>query len=469
MRCAALSVLCLFFFFACSSGKEKDSPSSSTSAPTGHVDVTPERASLATMQSSPEVETAAAHVDPDGYSGWSAWCEPMYYESQCEVDSDCADQDHPALRGAPLKCLHPWWASKDSDLRICAPGGASKTERRWRTARLRELVSQLYFDEPERCGSWAWDVTARPGRARQYERRFEDGRGVGRQHFRCQREWRAAEQLAGFLSVPYQREVSKRPYKRHRLDPDQAANAKAYVKEAGAYGWIVELGCEKPGRSAKNCPKYRSGPRKGQRMLYIKDTRPKPGAQRINSHFEERWRWEYGLGMFGKNVAYGLQDWDVLAPPEVLCLEVPSVESYLRDVRWAVHVYRGNGVQCGGQTYRGHALRKSEDPTTHEETVQEVDEPSWIDVHRVASAGAWCPKTGPKAAKMRRNFVAAMQAQGIDANAPVTEGEFGRPLPRDGQWDRAREVLSHLDAVLPSPWEAAETVDTAASVDAASP
>lgn len=81
-----------------------------------------------------------------------------------------------------------------------------------------------------------------------------------------------------------------------------------------------------------------------------------------------------------------------------------------------------------------------------------MDEPSWYDVHRVASAGAWCPKKSAKAATLKRNFTAQMKARGVRPSEPVTEGMVGRPIPKEGQVQRATELLAHLDAVLPAPW-----------------
>lgn len=416
---------------------------------------------LSTMVVSPPETPAAEEPDPqppaapapatDPYAGWQNWCEPTFYESQCKVDKDCEGKAHPSHRGAPFRCLHPWWAESD-ELKICAPAGASKTERRWRYARLRELVSQMYFDEPEHC-EWTWEMEAKPKRPKKFQRKWAGDKQMHHQHWRCQREWGKAERLTDFLWVPYRRETTARPFKRHRLNPDEAANKKAYVREASAYGWVVELTCEVEGRSVAKCPRYRTGAFKGKKRVYIKDIYPDPDAEQHNPYYGDRYRWEYGLGPVGKNTAYGVQDWDIMAPPEVLCLEVPGIEAYLRDARQAVRRLRNGGVECDGKRYRGRALRPIIDPITKEKMGErEVEEPSWFDAHRVASAGAWCPKKGKKAAGHRKNFRKQMQARGLNPDDPVTEEMFGRPLPREGQWPRAQAVLAHIDAVLPSPW-----------------
>ncbi len=419
----------------------------------------PLRLALLTSFQAPPAPARETSVQPDGYAGWENWCEPTWYEGECQTDEDCRGKSHAAHRGAPFRCLHPWWAESD-ELRICAPAGASKTERRWRYARLRELVSQLYYDEAEHC-EWEWEMEAKPKRPRKFHRRWADGKQMHHQGWRCQREWAKAERLTNFLWVPYKRETSGRPFKRHRLNPDETANKKAYVREASVYGWTVELACEVEGRSVGRCPRFRSGPMKGKKRVYIKDAYPDPEAERHNPYYGDRYRWEYGLGPVGKNTAYGVQDWEVMAPPEVLCLEVPGIEAYMRDVRGAVRLYRGTRPPvCGGEPYRGKAIRRYEDKETGEIAEVVVAEPSWFDVHRVASAGSWCPKKGKKAAKLRRNFRAQMESRGVDPDQPVTEEMFGRPLARKGQWARAQEVLAHLEAVLPPPWEPDPAVKT---------
>lgn len=462
---AALYVLGLLFLLTCSDVAVL--ATAVDSLPVAQLDAPrPSVPSLTTMQPEATEKEDEVAVVKDPYEGWQDWCEPTYYESQCQTDKDCRGKSHPAHRGAPFRCLNPWWA-ESNELRICAPGGASKTERRWRFARLRELVSQMYFDEPEHC-EWTWEMEASPKRPKKFHRRWTDGKQMHHQHWRCQKEWGKAERLTNFLWVPYRRETTGRPFKRHRLDPDESANKKAYVREASAYGWVIELACEVEGRSVKRCPRYRSGPMKGKKRVYIRDTYPDPEAEQHNPYYGERYRWEYGLGPVGKNVAYGVQDWDVMAPPEILCLEVPGFEAYLRDARQGARVYRDGGVVCDGERYRGRAIRKILDPVTKEPIGErEVAEPSWFDVHRVASAGAWCPKKGKKAADHRRNFRKRMEARGLNPDDPVTEAMLGRPLERDGQWERAQAVLARLEEVLPSPWELEAQAANTAPVDPA--
>lgn len=389
----------------------------------------------------PKPEEAEVLADP--YAGAREWCEPLFYETRCQKDEDCADLTVDVI-GRPLRCGRPWWSKKD-DLRdeegkpitVCLPGYAGPLERTWRKARLREIVAQAYFDEGEHCDPWTWD---RVKDHRRFVQRF-NGEGVHRQHWRCQREWASAEKLASFLWVPYRRETTGRPWKRHRLNPDEKANLDAYVDQAKVYGWKVELGCA-TGKRLRRC--------KPQNRVVERVT-PLPDAKRRNPYYAEPKRWQYGLGGRGKNAALGVLDWDVMAPPEVLCLEVADTEAYLRDVRHAVEVFRGRGVNCDGDYYKGRAIRVSEKDGERVET--EVDEPSWIDVHRVASGGKFCPQKGARAKKFQANLRAALERNGVRPDEPVTLGMLGRPIPKEGQIERAQEILATVDAKLPPPWD----------------
>lgn len=395
---------------------------------------------LSAMQP-PEHEAKSVELVENPYAGWDTWCEPTWYETQCEAHEDCADIEHVARR--PLRCVRPWWAEKDdlrdakgNPLRVCAPGYAATLERKWRYFRLRELVAQLYFDEPEHCPPWTWERT---NDHRRYVQAFENQKPLHHQHWRCQREWKKAERLTGFLWVPYRRETTARPWKRHRLNPDEAANRRAYVRQAHTYGWHIELECPNERLRCKTEDKV------------IASIAPFPGAKQRNPHYLDQHRWQYGLGGRGKNSALGVQDWDLMAPPEILCLEIPDTEAYLRDARHAVDVLRGSGVSCGERTYRGRAT-KLVDGDDGEKTEIEVAEPSWIDIHRVASGGKFCPRNTKTAAKFETNLRRGLERMGVRPDEPVTREMLGRPIPRDSQNEIAFETLAHLDRLLPPPW-----------------
>jgi hypothetical protein len=485
-RRAALHVLGLLFLLTCTSVPAESVVLSGVAS----IEASPSVATLSTMQS-PSLESAPATV-VDPYAGYASWCEPLWYETPCQEHAECRDIAHVARR--PLRCIRPWWAKKDdlrdddgNPLKICAPGYTAKTERRWRRARLRELVAQAYFDEPTACPDWSWKVLGAEGKPKRFQRVWANGRPTHQQHWRCTQEWRKAETLADFLWVPYFRETTARPWKRHRLPADTAANRLAWVKEARDYGWIVELQCE-DGRPLTQGPDGAWRDAKGRRCRkgrdrkggytrdrhVIADYYPDPAAEQHNPYYGERYRWQYGNGGLGKNTAYGTQDWDKMAPPEILCHEVAGFEAYLRDARHAVRTFRGGGVDCGDETrYRGLAVRVLIDPVTKQpHGEREVEEPSWADVHRVASGGKFCPQNGVKAAEYARKYARRMESVGLRVDSPVTEEMFGSPIARDEQNERAAEILARIEAVLPPAWPvpgASQVSDVSMDKSTASP
>jgi hypothetical protein len=381
---------------------------------------TPMQANSIPQQTKPQ---HAIHTDP--YAGWQQWCEPLDYDTACKKHDDCREIKHVSRR--PLRCVHPYWAKDAPDYKICAPGYSTRTERIWRETRLREIVAQAYFDETKECGGWSWDpVKSSKGNIVRYERLWENRRPSHRQFWKCTREQARAKKLTTFLGVVYGRETGKRPWKRHRLDVEP--NEQAWLYQGKSYGWKIEMRCRN-GRASCSKSKQVFG-------AISKD----PSATEHNPHYPDRWRWKYGLGGYGKNSPYGTQDWDSMAPPEVLCLEVPGTEAYLRDTRDAVRKYTsGKPPTCDGQPYHGLS-RATGDDITHAS-------PSWVDVHRVASGGAWCPR-GTKDQQFRARMVRAR----MDPDEPVTLVMLGRPLPRDQQNQIAARILNRLETVLPPPW-----------------
>lgn len=364
-------------------------------------------------------------VSTDPYAQWDTWCEPLDYDTPCKTNDDCSDIQHVSRRS--LRCVHPYWAKEAPDYKICAPGFSTRQERVWRKTRLREIVAQAYFDEAEQCSDWEWRaVRSRKGNVLSYERVFLNGRALHRQFWKCTQQQTKAEKLTRYLNTIYARETSRRPWKRHRLDVEP--NREAWLHEASVYGWKVELSCR---NGKKRCTRAQT---------FVTNVYPDQSATRRNPHFPERWRWRYGLGAYGKNAAYGTQDWDPLAPPEILCLEVPGTEAYMRDVRDAVSTYTSaRPPVCGGKPFRGHAV----DPSTGEI----IAAPSWVDVHRVASQGRWCPQPSRD-----QNFRERAINNDLDPDELVTMEMLGKPLPKEEQNQIARKILRRLEKVLPPPW-----------------
>ena len=327
-----------------------------------------------------------------------------------------------------MRCVAPWWREKGSDLKICAPGFSGRFERRWRYARLRELVGQQYFDEPEHCSDWSWETTfTKKGNPYKYEREWADGKPVHKQNWRCGPEWRKAEELTDFLWTIYKRETSARPWKRHRLNPDKAANERAYYKHAKRYGWVVETECITGRKRCRSHDKI------------ITDSYPDSEAEWHNPHYGNRFRWQFGLGGIGQNTALWTHSWDPMAPPEILCLEPVQFETYLRNARDIVRKLEG-GIDCDG------------DPLRKKDYWNKA--PTWSVVHRAASGGKICPpKNIQSAARYKKLFEARARSRGLDPDKVVTLDMLGKPIPKGVQNDRLKELLAILEDKLPAPFD----------------
>ena len=387
------------------------------------------------VASPPESEPADGEVAPPApaistpadYEGWENWCEPVDYEQTCKEDKDCEGIEHAAQR--PLRCVHPW-RSEDSQYKVCGPGFSGRSERRWRRARLRELIAQQYFDETEHCSDWSWNLTrTKKGNPDKYEREWANGKPTHRQFWKCGRASSEAEDLTDFLWLIYFRETSARPWKRHRLNPDKAANERAYVKHAKRYGWIVETQCIDSRR--KRC-------RSKDKM--ITGAHPDPNADEHNPHYDARFRFQFGLGGLGQNTALWLASWDNMAPPEALCLEPVQFETYLRNARSIVRKLQG-GIDCDGDLKKDHWNKA----------------PTWTVVHRGASGGKICPPKTPAKAKRQaeyeKKFAKRAERVGLDPNQIVTIEMLGKPIEKDGQNRRMHELLAILNEKLPAPFE----------------
>ena len=435
------AVSLVFLGASLADGGEAASPGPAALPPSPQAEQAPlEAAPEPVAVDDPEPEVAEVE---DPYVGWQAWCEPLDYETKCESHDDCAKINHVGTR--PQRCVHPWWAKWDKGYKVCAPGEVMRSERVWRDARIREIVARLYFDEAGHCPAWSWTPMGREsadGRVRypkRYQRTWSNGRATWEQHWRCTQHTAPAARLAAYLGVVYGRETSRRPWKRHRLNPDVNANRDSWVTQAAAYGWEVELVCE---NGKKKCKK---------KQQVVSNYWPDPEADEYNEHYGDRWRWQYGLGGYGKNSALGAQDWDPMAPPEVLCLEVQGTEAYLRDARTAVRKYTSERPPtCNDQPYRGLSLVQVLDEFG--EVVEELERevPSWRDVHRVASGGKWCPRFGN--GERRRKFDKRMARAGLRPDAPVSIEDLGQPILRETQNAVAAAARAELDAILPPHW-----------------
>jgi hypothetical protein len=345
------------------------------------------------------MESEGSNDRKSGYEGWKNWCEPVDYDVVCKGDDDCSGLNYKAI-GRSLQCVNPWW-SKDEDLKICAPGYARRSERIWRYNRLRSIIGSAYFDESDHC--------------------VDDGRPVHKQHWRCQREWKRGELLTKFMWIPYKRETTGRPWKRHRLNPDLSANVQAWVRRADDYGWNVELVCDSGNRRCRKSE------------LAIGDYTPMDGVE-SNPHYGQRHRWQYGLGPYGQNAALYVENWDPMAPPEILCRELESTEAYLRNARVAVRKL-ASGVDCDGDGKKDHWDKQ----------------PTWSIVHGAASSGKLCPPNTKGERGMMERFRDRAERDGLDPDGIVTLETLGKPIDPGRQNEIAAEIYAIVNQKLPSP------------------
>lgn len=333
--------------------------------------------------------TLPVPVKIDPYAGWEKRCEPEI--SLCRTDRDCNDVYHPS--GKPLHCVQPYWSKPNDDgvwTKVCSPGWSNRIERQWRKDRLRTFVSLAYFDESAQC---------------------EQERPLAEQPWACQREARKAETLTRFLWTVYARETTGRPWKRHRLNGDLRANRSTWKHKARRYGHHVHY------------EKYYV--RENGKLVQRDRAAGIDFSRTGNRHYRQRWRWQYGLGPYGQNAALWVASWDPMAPPEILCGEVESTESYLRGARRVWRKLRG-GISCGGEKYQ---------PTI-----------TWEILHRGVAGGKLCPARTPSEGFRRRS-----RRWGLDPDQVVTLAMLGDPIDRETQREKALEYAAFLDVVLPGP------------------
>ena len=340
---------------------------------------------VATVTDAPEIPPT---VDP--YAGWKLRCEPEV--AVCRTNKDCEVVYHPAAK--PLKCIKPWWSEQDEKgnwTRVCSPGWSKRAERQWRRDRLRRFVMFAYFGEIGTC--------------------IPDSRTMREQPWECQRERRKGDRLTKFLWTVYHRETTGRPWKRHRLNGDIRASRNAWERRSKRYGHAP--------RTEKRYVREDGKLVKRDMLVGVKF---QPGG---NPHYRQRWRWNYGLGPYGQNAALWVAGWDPMAPPEILCGEVESTESYLRGARRSWRKLRG-GIKCDGELYRPQV--------------------TWEILHRAIAGGKLCPARSPSEGFRRR-----ARKKGLDPDQVVTLAMLGRPVDRETQNKDATEYYSLINSALPAP------------------
>lgn len=317
----------------------------------------------------PKLRRSARHLQdlpvPDGYDGAERWCQAASHP--CQTDADC--RGSAAVDSAPHRCVTPWWVKasgknkKDKPTKVCGSPWPTRAERNWREARLAQIVEEI-------CSGAECD----------------------------------AGDLTAFLSIVATRESTMRPWKAHRLDGDVRANASAWLQRSKRYGHEPVI--IKTKRSGKTF----------EEIVAIKFS--KDG----NRYYSQEDRWQ-GLGYYGQNSALFVALWDSKAPPEILCHEIESTDTYLKSARSIVRKQADLGI-----------------------------EPTYATVHYALGTGDLRPK--PSSIE---KFIAKAKRHGLNAAKRVTTRSFGRELGPTVESRRlAAEILrGKVEAKHPWPGRAA--------------
>ena len=225
---------------------------------------------------------------------------------------------------------------------------------------------------------------------------------------RCGRGCSRSKLLA-LLKLEAVKESTFRPWKRHRLNPDKEANRRGWHRHAKRYGHEVS----------------------GGHVSFRDDG---------NVHYRDVERWQTGLGYYGANAALHTATWDPDAPPEVLCLEAVSTETWLRRARrsWSKI---SSGIDCDGdgkREFRGTSCDLSTGKC----------QPSWYDVHNAVAAGKLCPASLKRQAKFARRA----NKLGLNPYGAVRLGDLGEPIPQATQWAEVQRITARMDAETTAPW-----------------
>jgi hypothetical protein len=308
-------------------------------------------------------------LEANPHAGARSWCR-LEWDQVCERDQDCAGTFDPL--GLPTYCLRARWAKGSADVKVCRPGRFGPVRKQYMRERVRVYVDHVcepppWWEEDTACWQYrdniAWECHAK---------RYCD-----------------PDDLHLFFRVVAQREANWKPYQGHLLNPDIQAAKSSWRKHARRFRWRVQV--DKWGEVVEAYPTL-------------------PG---FNLFYENRWRWR-GLGLYGQNTPLWIPAWDMRAPPESFCREVPSSEAYLRTAR---SVWRkiNQGLDCDGDGERDwYGSGILTDGTAL---------PTWADVHQGASVGKLCPRQKP-----HDLFAARASKINLDADEPIRLVRLGKQI-----------------------------------------
>lgn len=271
-------------------------------------------------------------------------CEPLEWPLCAKRGELCS----PMPDGTKRRCRQRTRRHGAVEL-VCVPEVPSREIQSWRRARLRTIVESI-CDPRKGC---------RPN------------------------------DLMNYLTILADRETSRRPWKRHRMDVD---------RESASQAWT------------NNKHRYADSPA-----------------------VDEPWRWATGLGYYGQNPALWLWRWDEQAEPETLCGEVESTLVHLRGARQRWRLLTA-GVACDGEEFHGSS---------------EGGAPSWYDISLVNSGSEACPAQpgDGRRWRQRRSFERRAERFGLDPYAPVSLKMLGTPVAQGKQAEFVAKVYAQVTKV----------------------
>ena len=333
-------------------------------------------------------------------------------------------------RGEQMKCSHPHW-SDDKHFKICHPPRTRAYIRGWRRARLRYVIGEV-------LGVREWWVTVDVG--------FKKS-GLSWPEFS---KVLFARTLFRYFLLVAHRETTMRPDIAHRLRGDVIGAGKSYRRQAkrDRYegnehfdGWRVLGGV---------------GPRDGEftyEEIVIADTFHEAEVLKEQIEVENpEWfvtveknsrRWK-SWGYLGQNSAGFLFEVDKLAPPEAMCLETFSVETYLQRMR-KTHRYLGQEIDCLDKDGRRYTRRLMRDHGQKRDHVADtLRSRTWRTLHRAVSGGKTCSGESDTWLETHKGFAKRAADVKINPDQEVTMAMLGEPIPPE----RLLEIVVELDEVF---------------------
>lgn len=375
------------------------------------------------------------------YEGYEMWCQGitrplcgkertwLVDEKKWEVKQypECGT-DH---RGEQLMCSHPHW-SDDKHFKICHPPRTLAHVRAWRRARLRYVIGEV-------IGAREWWVTVDVGFKKSGLSWSEFSKAL------------FARTLYRYFMLVAHRETTMRPDIAHRLPGDVVGARRSYKRqeERGRYegsdhfdGWRVVAG-----------PGTRDGEFRYDEIVLV-DTfdEAKVLKEQIENENPE-WivvteqnsrRWK-SWGYLGQNSAGFLFEVDKMAPPEAMCLETFSVESYLRRMR-QTHRYFWQKIDCLDKDGRLYSRRLMKKHGQKRDRVPDTLRPrTWRTLHRSVSGGKTCSGESDTWLETHKGFVKRAETVGMgDPDQEVTKEMLGTDIPPE----RLLEIVVEMDEIF---------------------